>query len=868
MEFSLLSPDRQERHCSWHHRAYLVMFLAVAIFTYALGAAKADYRGGAVVTRPLTEKERQRYLAIAPVPPAFEEIVTPEAPKMPAAPLPFTGQSVDKYGFPVSDVLMSELSSPSLDAKAISNAAGFFDFSNRLPSNPLFMAHRKGMLPSYFSAPADNGGHISVLMYAQHPLEPISGALLLQADTIEYDNRNRTLLAKGAVRLWRHDGGGELRAPLLSFTGIGNIASASGGVVFADSEDTVRGDSFSINTDDFTGSITNASIFFSKGNYYISGASIAKTGEASYRANDSVVTTCDGSCPDWRIRAKQAGVTIDGYGYARGAVLYGGDVPLLYLPYLVFPAKKTRQSGLLAPYLAFSNDRLGFDWELPLYLALSENTDATLYHRQMSKRGNKEGGEFRYILSEEHYGTIYGDFLDDRGVPRETGISEGKRWSFYLNHYSRLGDDAHLRADIAKVSDRWYFKDFSSYNYYLANRDRGDAGEKFRKVAFVGNEALATLDSTLRISKSTAGYGATALFKYTDNLTSDSNEATIQKYPEVMLNIIKQPLFGSPVLWEMANRGGYYHSAVDTNRGYAGDLAPYLSLPLQYEYFRITPHLGWQTTFWDREKAAANGNSQGVRNIAKTGFSVATELSQIYDFAWLGMEKLKHTIKPEITYEYTALSQASAPLPDYIAGQEPLDVVTYALINDVIARERDKEGNPYYRQILYAKIYQSYNFRETADKFDILGNPLHPFSDMGIEMDFNPHSYFSLRLRNQFSTNRGKMTEENYETLISDSRGDAINIAYRYNEELQLREAEFGLDAPVDDNLSLSFKYRRDIFNKRNIETAYALTYKKQCWDASLSYSVKTIVDIAGRETPDRVLTFMINLYGLGRFGF
>ncbi len=66
------------------------------------------------------------------------------------------------------------------------------------------------------------------------------------------------------------------------------------------------------------------------------------------------------------------------------------------MPYLIFPAKTTRQTGFLFPRFAYSRDKNGLDVEIPFYWAVSDSADATFFQRYMEKRGFKEGVEFRY----------------------------------------------------------------------------------------------------------------------------------------------------------------------------------------------------------------------------------------------------------------------------------------------------------------------------------------------------------------------------------------------------------------------------------------------------------------------------------------
>jgi len=197
------------------------------------------------------------------------------------------------------------------------------------------------------------------------------------------------------------------------------------------------------------------------------------------------------------------------------------------------------------------------DVEIPLFLALSQSTDATLYQRYMEKRGFKEGMEFRYFLTKDSYGTIYGDYLRDAAqITEKTGTltrdwqSPHNRWSLYVQNHTTFKPDLYMRADITRVSDNWYFKDFSSHNYYLDHYSTtGD--ERFKKVPFVADESLGALNSTVRVVKDWPLYNLTALVKHTDDLTALSNDATAQKYPEFTLAGARQSFFGTPVNVDM-----------------------------------------------------------------------------------------------------------------------------------------------------------------------------------------------------------------------------------------------------------------------------------------------------------------------------
>ena len=84
-----------------------------------------------------------------------------------------------------------------------------------------------------------------------------------------------------------------------------------------------------------------------------------------------------------------------------------------------------------------------------------------------------------------------------------------KRWSFYLNHETTFASGFNIRSDIYRVSDPWYFRDFSSSNYYLGHYSQtGD--NKFQRIPFLADESLGSLTSTVRLTKDWSVYNLSA----------------------------------------------------------------------------------------------------------------------------------------------------------------------------------------------------------------------------------------------------------------------------------------------------------------------------------------------------------------------
>jgi len=248
--------------------------------------------------------------------------------------------------------------------------------------------------------------------------------MVLKGDRIDYEQNSGQLDAQGDVRLRRDASlitGSRLRY---------NVDSDTGEVEAAN---------FWLGSQGGSGRAEHAEIF----------------SRSRMRLNKVVYTGCP--CPNsaWEIRASRVDLDFDGNeGVARNAVLFFKGVPILASPYLTFPVKQERKSGLLMPTYGVTSNS-GFEVSTPYYLNLAPNYDATLTPRYLAKRGLQLGGEFRY-LGLRHQGQVSGTYL---GRDQDTG---DKRWLYSAQHYHVLNHGFYSDWNVSGTSDNDYFRDFSS----------------------------------------------------------------------------------------------------------------------------------------------------------------------------------------------------------------------------------------------------------------------------------------------------------------------------------------------------------------------------------------------------------------------
>lgn len=235
---------------------------------------------------------------------------------------------------------------------------------------------------------------------------------------------------------------------------------------------------------------------------------------------------CEPEEPFWSIHAKT--LTLNealGQGTATAMSLRIKEIPIFYYPYtLKFPINETRMSGFL-PATIGSTRNNGTDIEIPYYLNLAPQLDATLSPRFISDRGAMLSTEVRY-LSESSMNALNVSYLDQDKLLRQETSTE-KRWFVGMEHSGQIGPISSF-IDFNSVSDRNYFYDFSNSGLNTAsetnlnqqaslalNGDWGDAGLNFQRFQII-DPFVSNLDINKpydRLPQLT--------FKFKSNLTSE-----------------------------------------------------------------------------------------------------------------------------------------------------------------------------------------------------------------------------------------------------------------------------------------------------------------------------------------------------------
>ena len=181
--------------------------------------------------------------------------------------------------------------------------------------------------------------------------------------------------------------------------------------------------------------------------------------ESQYELDQVMFSTCPPTDRKWQLEAKSIDLDTDsGRGKAYDTTFRIADVPVFYLPYFNFPIDSRRSSGFLLPSASVGS-KSGLEVDVPYYLNLAPNYDATINTHVYTNRNPMLSGEFRYMTEQYGEGVFNGSYL-----PNDKEYDGEDRSSFFYDHYWSSNSIPRLSGDAkySYVSDADYINDFDT----------------------------------------------------------------------------------------------------------------------------------------------------------------------------------------------------------------------------------------------------------------------------------------------------------------------------------------------------------------------------------------------------------------------
>jgi LPS-assembly protein len=445
------------------------------------------------------------------------------------------------------------------------------------------------------------------------------------------------------------------------------LVVAEGDVILEQGTTRLTGLRLEMNLADKTGILTDGKAELA--GILVRGATLAKTGARTFEIRDGAVTSCEGDDPAWEFRVKDGAVTLDDYAKLKGVVFRLGGVPLLYTPYLLWPALRDRASGFLIPGIGYSSSRGGF-LGLSYFQVLGRSADATVTTDIYTKKYFGLGTELRVKPTE---GTTFaGSFY--------TVIDPDRRWQWKTWGTLSADDLAPRTRAVVNWTD---YSDLPFFQRY--DRDFG-----LTSARTVGQKAFVTrsegpVSFNLRLERETALYG--------------TSEVVQERRPVLEARLRPTGLFGNAVFVEAQTSGGFLRSirpAGQPSGDYGRvDLFPKVSAPISpLPWLSVQAEAGYRLTHYGAS-LSTDGRSLSdetyTRGSAQAGLELTgPSIARVFDVKIGKFTKWKHVIEPRADYSYQTdpgdLSRT--PVFDEVDTILPSHSVRYALVQRLLGKEK------------------------------------------------------------------------------------------------------------------------------------------------------------------------------------
>ena len=431
--------------------------------------------------------------------------------------------------------------------------------------------------------------------------------------------------------------------------------------------------------------------------FAFAGKIVEKHGPDHYLVRQGSVTTCELPHPKWQFNARSISVEVDGTAKIHNSDFRLMGVPVFYLPFVSFPVQAQRQSGLLIPTFGTSSTKGKIVGE-SVYWAFNRSMDALMGADYYSKRGWFERGQFRARPSDTSYVDFNYQGMVDRGIGSAT------------SRQNQGGEDARFMAERSFGN----FRGVANVDYL--------SSFVFR-IAFTDVYTQA-IDSEVRsqifLSNTTNGFHFNALAERYQNFEvcnpqtdpaacptfiTQTELVRILHTPSFFLSGEERQLGNTPLYWSFESAAEGLQRR-ETAEGLQSafrtgplvgrfDLAPSLTMPVQWRGWSLRPELTLRDTFYTEEGNPASSTTAADDILNRKSLEASFEvrppaLSRIFDRPWLG-RKWKHVIEPRMRYDYTTgINNFSNILrfdsTDVLTNTNELE---YSLVNRIYSKRVD-----------------------------------------------------------------------------------------------------------------------------------------------------------------------------------
>ncbi len=398
-----------------------------------------------------------------------------------------------------------------------------------------------------------------------------------------------------------------------------------------------------------------------EGGFY-AGKNFTRLSEEYLQIRDGYYTTCDLDEPHFHFRSSRMKMKIKDKIVAKPVRFYIEDIPLLWLPFGMFPVRGGRTSGFILPSYGQSQIEGRYLRGMGYYFAPNDYMDAKVQMDYFDKSGIFVRGDMQYSVRYKMRGSLSGS------ITRKNFANEKRRrWDLRVSHSQTIDPTMSLTVSGNFQSDNSFYKDFSLDRDQRAQRRIFSSARLSKKwenspnsMTFQANRSedleignVRELLPSITFSRNTPTY----LFRRnggSPGRTSGRNEPFYSTfnftYSSELKNNRSKTWDDTDSLFVRDTKSGMKHNL---NFSSPQKVLKYLSMNPSLKYTEIWVN---ETTkkYLDEENDLVTEKEKGffTRRTFSAGMSANTKVYGAFNTNIGKLKTVRHVISPTVTFSY------------------------------------------------------------------------------------------------------------------------------------------------------------------------------------------------------------------------
>jgi lipopolysaccharide export system protein LptA len=534
--------------------------------------------------------------------------------------------------------------------------------------------------------------------------------------------------------------------------------------------------------------------------YFLGGQKVNETSANVYHVEDANFTTADSPRPDFHLHARTVRVYENDHVVFQDVTFYIGKVPVFWWPYM--------------------------------YQSLNDAFSFSIAPADLSSWGPSILSQITFPITDDIKGRLRLDYRGRRGpaIGFDSDVDYGKDKSSNLKLKTYYADDqnpdinptAIKRGDVPTDRYRVTLQDttyFTKDIYGIVNVTR--LSDPFVMQDFYQSEFRIdpVPDNVIALTKADPIYTLTAIARFQMN---DFFEQT-ERLPEVVLDVKRQALFGSPIFYEGESGFANLHRSFADGSGFESygtdrvDTFHQLLYPNTYfGWLSVVPRAGFRATYYDKTRDLGNtifdttddplipnfippdptpinpivDAGSGVRTVFNTGAEASFKLSRTWEEVssrTLGLDGLLHVIQPYTNFSYvyeSGIDPAAVLQFDRFEPStqlRPIDFPQFTSIDSIASWTIWRNGVR--NRLETRRDDVTVTWLELDTFFDVnFNNPYdrRAYSNFFNKLRFTPLPWASLSIDSQIPAFSSGFTEVNTTLAVQPIANLQLNAAHRY----------------------------------------------------------------------------------------